>query len=254
MFVDATQHTTQQYTHKPATISLFSTWMQAWNIYLTTILTYNPTRALELVGYQHIITSADHSLPLKAWLQYDRQFCTLAASNPSLRWDQCHSELWYEAMAAAYNTNQGKKRWPYPYLGLRTTTLRTAFTRLFVTAHNTLNHLTSEYPELQCAVSLTMDVAQEMHVLSNTFACHARAPSSNLVSRQNRQKTSQPEPVILDPCHNDHSLSSVTKYIIELYFHPSILCSQPVHHYFQYSTFKLAPLALSSSSNVQPVH
>ena len=62
LFVDATQHTTQPYTHKLATISLFSSWMHAWSIYLTVILTYNPTRALELVVYQRIITSADHSL------------------------------------------------------------------------------------------------------------------------------------------------------------------------------------------------
>ena len=113
-----------------------------------------------------------------------------------------------------------------------------------MTAHNTLNHLTSEYAELRCAAILTMDIAQETHVLSNTFDCHARVLSPNLVSRQNRQKTSQPKPVTLDPCHDDYSLSSMTKCIIDLCFHPSILCNQPMHHYFQYSTFTLAPIAL----------
>ena len=108
MFVDATQYTTQQYTHNHVGISLFSTWMQAWNIYLIVILTYDPTQAIQLVGYQCIITSVGH-FSLKAWLQYDRQFHTLAASNPSLHWDQHISELWYEAMAAANNTNQDKK-------------------------------------------------------------------------------------------------------------------------------------------------
>ena len=41
-----------------------------------------------------------------------------------------------------------------------------------MTAHNILNHLTSEYPELLCAAILTMYIAQEMHVFSNTFVCH----------------------------------------------------------------------------------
>ena len=63
-----------------------------------------------------------------------------------------------------------------PIVGLRTTILRTALTHPFVTAYNTLNCLISEYPELRCAVTLTMDIAQETHVLSNTFACDARAP------------------------------------------------------------------------------
>ena len=108
LFDDATQ----QYTHKHAS---FSTLMQAWNIYLTVIFTYNLTRALALVGYQCIITSAGHSLPLKAWLQYDRQFHTIATSNPSLHWDQRHLELWYEVMAAANNTNQDKKWWSCAY-------------------------------------------------------------------------------------------------------------------------------------------
>ena len=82
--------------------------MQAWNIYLTVTLTHNPACALELIGYQRIITSASQSLPLKAWLQYDEQFHTLCASNPSLCWDQHHPELWYEAMATA-NTQRDTK-------------------------------------------------------------------------------------------------------------------------------------------------
>ena len=105
--------------HKPTTISSFSIWMQAWNIYLIITLTHNPAHTLELVGYQHIITSADHSLPLKAWLQYDAKFRTLAACNPLLRWDQRHPELWYEAMATAGNTQPGTKRWPCPYCGAK---------------------------------------------------------------------------------------------------------------------------------------
>ena len=118
-FVDAThtshsQHTTHAI-HKPAPITSFSTWMQAWNTYLMVLLSHNPARALELVGYQRIITSASHTFPLKAWLRYDGQFRTMAASNPYLRWGQRHQEFWYENMSNP-NTSQ---RWPCPYCGAK---------------------------------------------------------------------------------------------------------------------------------------
>ena len=34
------------------------------------------------------------------WLKYDAQFRTLAASNPQLRWDLRHSELWLDSLAS----------------------------------------------------------------------------------------------------------------------------------------------------------
>jgi len=107
--------TTHNATHKPTPITSFSMWMQAWNTYLTVILSHNPARALELVGYQRIITSASHTFPLKAWLRYDGQFRTMAASNPYLRWDQRHQELWYENMSSTTTT----QRWPCPYCGAK---------------------------------------------------------------------------------------------------------------------------------------
>ena len=33
-------------------ITSFDTWMQAWNLYLVVILAHNPSRAMELFGYQ----------------------------------------------------------------------------------------------------------------------------------------------------------------------------------------------------------
>ena len=50
---------------------------------------------LELVDYQYIIPSANHSLPpLSSWLQYNGQFCTLVASNCLLHLNKHHQELW----------------------------------------------------------------------------------------------------------------------------------------------------------------
>ena len=73
--------------------------MEAWNVYLSILLSNNPGRALELVGYPHLICLANKLLPLNAWLQYDSKFHTMAASNPHLCWDQHHPDLWLEALA-----------------------------------------------------------------------------------------------------------------------------------------------------------
>ena len=67
-------------------ITSFASWMEAWNIYLSIVIDYTPARAAELVAYQHIITSASIQYPTAAWLNYDVQFCTLAASDPALHW------------------------------------------------------------------------------------------------------------------------------------------------------------------------
>ena len=71
-------------------ISYFVMWMQAWNLYLSVILSNNPAKVLEMIPYQRLICSATTLLPLKSWLQYNAKFCTLAAANPLLRWDQRH--------------------------------------------------------------------------------------------------------------------------------------------------------------------
>ena len=91
-------------------------WIQAWNMYLTVVLAHNPTRALELIGYQRIITSASLSLPLHAWLKYDGQFRTMAACNPYLWCDQRHPDLWHETMTYVTST----QCWPCSYCGART--------------------------------------------------------------------------------------------------------------------------------------
>ena len=66
----------------------FVTCMEAWNIYLSIQLCSNPERALELIGYQHLICSVNKLLALNAWVQYYSKFHTIAASNMHLRWDQ----------------------------------------------------------------------------------------------------------------------------------------------------------------------
>ena len=89
-------------------ITSFDTWMQAWNIYLVVLLAHNPSRAVELFGYQRLTYSANTLLPVHSWLQYDSTFRTLAAANPLLRWDQRHPDFWLECLASG----QQNKHWP----------------------------------------------------------------------------------------------------------------------------------------------
>ena len=89
--------------------------MKAWNLYLSVLLNNNPGRALELVGYQQLICSANKLLPINAWVQYNSKFCTIAAANMHLYWDQHHPDLWLEALALGNLDKQTSKRWPCLY-------------------------------------------------------------------------------------------------------------------------------------------
>ena len=95
-------------------ISSFASWMEAWNTYLAILINHSPVRAPQLVAYQRIITSASTQYPLAAWLNYDVQFRTLAASDPSLRWDTRHTDLWLQCVTAASNSTI---RWPCSHCG-----------------------------------------------------------------------------------------------------------------------------------------
>jgi len=49
-------------------INSFTLWMAAWNVYASTLLSTNPSKALELFGYQRIIALANLSLSLNTWI------------------------------------------------------------------------------------------------------------------------------------------------------------------------------------------
>ena len=76
-----------QVTQVPTTckITSFTLWMEAWNVYASTLLSAKPSRTLELFGYQCPITSANIQFPFSAWMTYDVKLRTLAANNPLLR-------------------------------------------------------------------------------------------------------------------------------------------------------------------------
>ena len=105
-------------TGHPPRITSFSTWLDAWNIYIATVVAHNPGRASELLGYLRLIHSASKHFNTASWLKYDAQFRTLAASNPQLRWDSRHPDLWLDSLAIQTSSNSAtRSRWPCPYCG-----------------------------------------------------------------------------------------------------------------------------------------
>ena len=82
--------------------------MEAWKVYLTILIDHSPAQAPQLVAYQKIITSVSDQYPLAAWLNYDTQFRTLAVSDPTLRWDTHHTDLWLQCVTSPSSAI----RWP----------------------------------------------------------------------------------------------------------------------------------------------
>jgi len=58
-------------------------------------MAHKPSKALQLIAYQSIIFSASAHYPLNAWRNYyDMHFRIMAASDPTIHWNVCHSDLW----------------------------------------------------------------------------------------------------------------------------------------------------------------
>ena len=73
------------------------------------------------------------------------------------------------------------------------TLLRTAHSRSFVTAHNTINHLIAEHPDLQYVGTSTMDSAQETYATFSISVCPARAPTLVSLAQTGGHPTSTSE-------------------------------------------------------------
>ena len=61
-------------TGHPSRITPFSTRLDAWDIYIATVVAHKPGRASELLGYQRLIHSANKHFNTASWLYYDAQF------------------------------------------------------------------------------------------------------------------------------------------------------------------------------------
>ena len=154
-------------------------WMEAWSLYLSVIANHNPSRALEILPYQSVICTANKLLSLNAWLQYDAKFHTLAATQPSLHWDQKYQDFWMDAHTA--NSNE-QHRWPCPYCRSASHYPENCPKLPFLRANHLINlpildHLLIAHN--QFVESTIRDAVQDLHANIATSAYHAKVITSD---------------------------------------------------------------------------
>ena len=70
-----------------------TSWLEAWNRFMGVMVATKPNKALELIKYQTLITTAFQDYSPEACIQYDRRFRQLAARNKALVWDKYKEDL-----------------------------------------------------------------------------------------------------------------------------------------------------------------
>ena len=69
-------------------------WLQCFETYIAIVSRKQPTRVIDLLGYQNLIIQAYQEYRGDRWLGYDRRFRLQAAATPSIRWAIADSTLW----------------------------------------------------------------------------------------------------------------------------------------------------------------
>ena len=85
--------------NKKPVIDTFQKWLDAFVTYMIVLASAYPRRALELIKYQQIVSSAVSKLKGLAWLACDQQFRRRAAHDFSLSCDKVDLELWMVTFA-----------------------------------------------------------------------------------------------------------------------------------------------------------
>ena len=73
-------------------------WLEAWNIYLRTVLHHFPLLAPDLLAYQDQICKFSRKFRASAWIMYDTAFRYMAASNPSMSWATPNDQLYNDIL------------------------------------------------------------------------------------------------------------------------------------------------------------
>ena len=71
----------------------FQTWMEAWNNFLVIATHHTPSRSLELIQYQALVSHLFQAYPIHVAIRYDQLFRQAAARDPLLRWDTFKEDL-----------------------------------------------------------------------------------------------------------------------------------------------------------------
>jgi len=101
----------------PQTNYSFPALLEVWNIFLAIMVDHNPAKASQLIAYQAIITSASRQYPLHAWLNCDTHFRIREGSDHTLKWDKCHSDLWFKCITNPFATATRLGQFPCMHCG-----------------------------------------------------------------------------------------------------------------------------------------
>ena len=77
----------------PRKVTDFQTWMEAWNSFLIIATHHTPSRSLELIQYQALVSHLFQAYPIHVAIRYDQLFRQAAARDPVLRWDTFKEDL-----------------------------------------------------------------------------------------------------------------------------------------------------------------
>jgi len=83
---------------KKRRIDGLSSWLEACNVYLRTILSLCPQLAPDLLAYQDQMCKFRRKFKASAWLKYDTAFRYMAASNLSIAWGKAKEQLYNDTL------------------------------------------------------------------------------------------------------------------------------------------------------------
>ena len=163
-----------------------SSWLEAWNVFVRTLLSHFPQLAPDLLAYQDQICKFSHKFKASAWLMYDTAFRYMAASNSSLAWSKLNEQLYNdilkeETMVIAPLPAQHEPSQPSPFVPYQ---LPLSLSRL-THPHPLLpptQHVSSSRSHLPFAVTTIAASAAAPTVSSNTSATRQIAEVPTLAS------------------------------------------------------------------------
>lgn len=112
-------------------------WLEAWNVFLRSVLSLCPHPALDPLAFQPQICKFSRKLKESSWLMSDTAFRYIAASNVSMAWGKVNEQLYNDILrpfptaAASIATPMAIVLWPPQPFGPSTASSATTFSNTY---------------------------------------------------------------------------------------------------------------------------
>ena len=120
-------------TPNPSPVFSITQWLQRFAVYTAVVTRKQPSRVVDLMGYQILLLEAYHNYRNDSWLHYDQRYHLQAASQPGRKWAYIDTTSWNLAFAGEAKVN----RCHYKHLNATESTSRfvTIVSKLSVVTH-----------------------------------------------------------------------------------------------------------------------